>query len=112
MVLQVKKNSTEYQENQLAMCTIALLLPDSVQSSMLCWKYDSPWYTAQVPGLQLVNDLRFQHHRLPGSYFLPQQVSHSSGELWLSLNDLRGLLVHYERAEGDISYMSERETFV
>lgn len=82
---------------------------------MLCILHDSPWYTAKAPGLQFINDLRLQHNRLPGSYFLPQQISHSSGELWLGLNDLWGLFVHYKRAEGVNSNMSdeeEREKFV
>lgn len=74
--------------------------------------YDSPWYTAQVPGLQFVNDLRLQHHRLPRSYFLPQQIPHSGGELWLGLNDLRGLLVHHKRAEGEERFMFSKCTFL
>lgn len=74
---------------------------------MIHWKYDSPRYTAQVPGLQFVNDLHLDHHRFPRSYLLPQQVSHSGGELGLSFNDLRGLLVHNESAEGDIGQTRE-----
>lgn len=72
--------------------------------------YDSPGYAAQAPCLQLSDDLCLQQHGLPRSHFLPQQISHSSGELRLSLNDLGGLLVHYKRAEGDIIYMREEKT--
>lgn len=42
---------------------------------------DSPGYGAQVPGLQLVNDVRLQHHGLAVRHLLPQQVSHCGGEL-------------------------------
>lgn len=60
---------------------------------------DSPRYAALVLGLRFVNDLSLQHHGLPGSYFLSQQIAHSGGELWLGLYDLRGLLLHYKRAK-------------
>lgn len=43
--------------------------------------YDSPRYAALVPGLRFVYDLGLQHHGLPGSYFLSQQIAHSGGEL-------------------------------
>lgn len=61
--------------------------------------HDSPMYICQVPGLYFINDLRLHQHRLPRSYLLSQQISHSCGELWLCLYHLWGLLVHYKRAE-------------
>lgn len=61
--------------------------------------HDSPRYGALVPGLRFVNDLGLEHHGLPGSYFLSQQIAHSGGELWLGLYDLRGLLLHHKRAK-------------
>lgn len=42
---------------------------------------DSPGDGAQVPGLQLVNDVRLQHHGLAGRHLLPQKVSNHGGEL-------------------------------
>lgn len=43
--------------------------------------HDSPRYAALVPGLRFVNDLGLQHHGLPRSYFLSQQIAHCGGEL-------------------------------
>lgn len=61
--------------------------------------HDSPRYAALVPGLRFVHDLGLEHHGLPRSYFFSQQVAHRRGELWLCLDDLRGLLLHHKRAK-------------
>lgn len=60
-----------------------MLNPSLHQPACVGWGtlHDLPRSAALVPGLGFVNDLSLQHHRFPRSYFLSQQITHSSGEL-------------------------------